>query len=64
MSKPDWKDAPEWAKVMVQQSGPDEVVYCWAAGFYDDAQALWSGDPAHMEFNLFTCCWVVTEYRP
>lgn len=64
MSKPEWKDAPEWAKVMVQQSGLDEVVYCWAAGFYDDAQALWSGDPAHMEFSLFTCCWDLTESRP
>lgn len=64
MIKPDWKDAPEWAGVMVQQHGFCGIVYCWAESHEDKAKAKWSTDPEWMEFSLKKNCWDFTEPRP
>lgn len=68
MNKPDWKDAPDWANVMVQQNGFCGICYCWTEAHEDDAKAIWHEDFAinrnHMAFKLRKVCWDFAEHRP
>lgn len=65
-TKPDWKDAPEWAGALVVQNGFDGPCYCWVSVFEDDAKAQWHEDLArdHMAFALRIDCWKFVESRP
>lgn len=66
MSKPDWKDAPEWAQVLLVQYGFNGPLYCWAGYHGDGAKAQWHEDIGrdHMIFNLFIRNWTLVERRP
>lgn len=66
MSKPDWKDAPEWAGVLMVQNGFNGPCYCWAKEYADGAIAQWHEDIGrdHMKFKLATRCWRALECRP
>ena len=66
MGKPDWKDAPKWAEVLVVQNGFNGPCYCWAEKYEDGSNAQWHEDigRAHMQFNLSRRCWELVERRP
>lgn len=65
MQKSDWKDAPDWANILVKKDALDDwVVYCWASEFKRGAKALWVGDSEGQEFELWPDVWLFVENRP
>lgn len=64
MSKPDWKDAPEWAGVLVRQKYFDGWLYCWAEEYKHHACARWVTDREISKFILDIDCWALVESRP
>ncbi len=61
MSKPDWKNAPFWAHVLLALNHEEEV-YVWAAGHADGVKAkiCTTGE----EFKLLKHRWIFVEKRP
>lgn len=66
MNNPDWKDAPDWAQVLLQQPGFNGPCYCWAASNDDGAKSQWHEDLGrdHMIFELRSTNWNLVEVRP
>ena len=64
MSKPDWKDAPEWAGALVRQEYLAGWLYCWVEEYKDHAYARWVKDSDISQFRLDIDCWVFVESRP
>lgn len=66
MSKPEWKDAPEFANVLVKQNGFCGITYCWASSYENGAKAIWHDDLARswMYFELKKNNWDFVESRP
>ena len=64
MSKPEWKYAPVWAKVLLQQPGFNGPCYCWAESYDDGAKAQWNEDIGrdHMIFQLRFANWNLVEW--
>ncbi len=63
-NKPDWKDAPKWANVLLVGKNPtgNRSVYCWAKGFWDDANAFRTDNT--QTFSLSKVAWILVEARP
>lgn len=64
MDKPEWKDAPKWAKHLWHQGGDGH--YCWSASKRQNAKALWTTDKDNdtNRFELWLNCWDYQEERP
>ena len=64
LTKPDWKDAPNWAKhLWVQES---ENRFAWSSSKRNKTKALWTTDEdtAEQRYHLWTECWDYVEARP
>ena len=65
MSKPDWKDAPKFARHLWYQSAYGSIIYCWSDHQHEGATGLWAGDiEGRDEFRFWPESWVYVEERP
>ena len=66
MSKPEWKDAPEWAGVLVHQplGIGHNFAYAWAHSFKEGAHAKRCDYPESQHFGLLVDYWGFVESRP
>lgn len=62
--KPDWKDAPKWAKHLWAQ--PQDNRFTWSATEQKYSKALWTTDKdnATNRYHLWPDCWEYVEARP
>lgn len=64
VNKPEWKDAPSWATVLLK-SVANPQLYAFAETFRGGERFTRSDDNFETVHNcLFTTCWVVIESRP
>jgi hypothetical protein len=66
MGKPDWSEAPDWARVLVVQNGFCGPLYCWTSAYEANAKAQWHEDIGrdHMIFSFSPQSWRIVGYRP
>lgn len=63
MSKPDWKDAPEWAGVLVEHK-VHRGTFAWVEDFSDRSRLRVIGTVKPNEFTIITSWWELLERRP
>lgn len=61
LTKPDWKDAPKWARhLWVQES---ENRFAWSSSKRRGCKGLWTTDKPHQEFHFWPECWHYVEAK-